>query len=221
MRNHTLIVFAKTPVSGLTKTRLIPRIGAEGAVNLYRAMVMCTLENSMQSGIEAVQLWCAPTIDHPFFQACAQHYNVTLHRQEGADLGERMAHAITVTLHHSRHVILIGTDCPSLTGVTLKHAGMLLNQGINTVITPATDGGYVLLGVTRPSPELFAAISWGSDTVMQSTRERLRNLGARWYEFAEHRDIDRPEDLDYLFSQNLLPDLPDIADTTALLPPSA
>jgi len=169
---------------------------------------MRTLETAAKTGFDAVQLWCLPTTDHAFFHECTQHFDITLHTQLGTDLGERMAHAIAATLHHSRHVILIGTDCPSLTSETLNGAAKLLDQGVEAVIAPALDGGYVLLGVSQPCPELFASIDWGSDAVMQSTRERLRMLGWKWHELAAHRDIDRAEDLDSLPVKRSFPTLP-------------
>jgi rSAM/selenodomain-associated transferase 1 len=130
-----------------------------------------------------------------------------LHTQQGADLGERMAHALDSALRHSRYVVLIGTDCPSLTVNTLHRAGDLLDQDMDAVIAPAMDGGYVLLGSRRFSSELFSSIAWGTDTVMQATRNRLGELGWLWQELARHRDIDRPADLQQLSTNHVFQDL--------------
>ena len=205
MKDTTLIVFAKAPVPGQTMTRLIPEIGVTGAVNLHRTLVLHTLQTATKTRFASIQLWCAPSPNHPFFLACTRTFDVSLHTQQGSDLGERMKHAIDTALQLSKSVILIGTDCPSLTVDTLEHAADLLLQGMDTVIAPAMDGGYVMLGMTRSSPDLFHLIPWGNDNVMQITRERLNTLGWKWRELAQHRDIDRPEDLKYLDNQNLFP----------------
>lgn len=200
MHDNTLIIFAKAPIPGETKTRLIPGLGIEGAAMLHRQLVLHTLETALEAGIGSVELWCAPAPDHSFFQECLRLYDITLRTQQGIDLGQRMAHAIDTALQYSRSVILIGTDCPSLKAETLQQAVSTLHQGVDMVIAPAADGGYVLLGVTRSSPDLFNLIAWGTDSVMQTTRDRLSKLGWRWHELAEHQDIDRPEDLEQLLT---------------------
>jgi hypothetical protein len=194
----TIIIFTKAPVPGKTKTRLIPRIGSQRAAKLHAELVLHTLRTAKQTQSSRMELWCTPSTRHPFFQDCSHQFGITLHTQHGDDLGQRMSHAIDSALQHSRYIILVGTDCPSLTANTLQQASLALQQGHDAVIAPATDGGYVLLGVTRSSPDLFDSIAWGSDSVLQTTRNRLKKLGWRWYELAEHRDIDRPEDLEQL-----------------------
>ena len=203
MSDGTLIIFAKAPVPGHTKTRLIPHLGAEGAVDLHRRLVLYTLDTAARSRFDVTQLWCTPSQDHPFFQDCMRNFDITLHTQQGVDLGERMAYALNSALRHSRYVVLIGTDCPTLTIDTLHRAGDLLYRGMDVVVAPATDGGYVLLGSCRFSSKLFSSIAWGTDTVMQATRNRLEKLGWLWRELAEHRDIDRPQDLQQLSTNHV------------------
>jgi glycosyltransferase A (GT-A) superfamily protein (DUF2064 family) len=70
-----------------------------------------------------------------------------------------------------------------------------LQDGNDAVLGPARDGGYVLIGLNRPAPELFAGINWSTWAVMHETRSRLRALGWRWRELAEQWDVDRPADL--------------------------
>lgn len=204
MSDGTLIIFAKAPVPGHTKTRLIPHLGALGAADLHRQLVLYTLDTAARGRFDMTQLWCAPSQDHPFFQDCTRNFDITLHTQQGADLGERMAHALNSTLRHSRYAVLIGTDCPTLTVETLHRAGDLLDEGMDAVVAPATDGGYVLVGICRFSPVLFSSIAWGTDSVMQATRNRLEKLGWLWRELAEHRDIDRPPDLQQLSTNHVL-----------------
>ena len=62
------------------------------------------------------------------------------------------------------------------------------------MFVPAEDGGYALIGLTRPQPRLFADIAWGSAQVMAQTRDRLRECNLRWRELETLWDVDRPED---------------------------
>jgi glycosyltransferase A (GT-A) superfamily protein (DUF2064 family) len=91
--------------------------------------------------------------------------------------------------------IVIGTDCPALTAQHLQAAAEILRGGTEAVVLPADDGGYVLIGLRRPEPAVFAGIEWGADTVMIETRRRLTQLGLSWREPAQLWDVDRPSDV--------------------------
>jgi rSAM/selenodomain-associated transferase 1 len=190
-----LLVFAKAPVPGQVKTRLIPVLGETEAARLHERLVRQTLDVATWAQLAPISLWCSPTPDHPFFQDCCQTYGVRLHLQEGNDLGGRMAHAFEETLKESTTAVLIGTDCPGLSAKDLKMAFEALQHGFDAVLGPAEDGGYVLIGLRRPVPELFVNMPWGSERVLSETRVRLQALGLRFSELAEHWDVDRPEDL--------------------------
>ena len=193
-----LIVFAKAPIAGEVKTRLVPSLGASRAAALHEALVLHCLSTAVAPGMGSVELWCAPSVDHPFFEECAREFPVTLHQQTDGNVGRRMAHALQETLKNSFYVLLMGTDCPSLTGSDLKDGLSFLRGGSDAVFSPAEDGGYVLIGLRRYAPELFAGISWGTGSVMDQTRVRLRQLGWRWRELATRWDVDRPEDVERL-----------------------
>jgi rSAM/selenodomain-associated transferase 1 len=192
------LVFCKAPVPGQVKTRLIPALSAEQAAELHQRLTRITIERALQNRLCPVQLRCAPDIDHPFFQRCAQDYSLTLHRQHGKDLGERMHHALVTALAHYSHAILTGCDCPSLTPVDLQQALSALENGYDVVIAPAQDGGYVLVGLSRPQAVLFENIPWGSDKVLQLTREKAALASLSLYELASQWDVDNPEDLERL-----------------------
>jgi rSAM/selenodomain-associated transferase 1 len=198
-----IAVLAKAPIPGLTKTRLIPRLGAAGAARLQAALTECAVQTALAAGLGPVTLWCTPDCRHPVFVALAQRYGVGLREQQGVDLGARMAHA---TAEHAVRVpvLLTGTDCPALTPDHLRVAAAALADGDDVVVMPAQDGGYVLIGLATPHPALFEGLPWGSDRVMQGTRERLAALGLRWSEPATLWDVDRPEDVDRLVSSGLL-----------------
>jgi rSAM/selenodomain-associated transferase 1 len=193
----TVIVFARAPVPGEAKTRLIPALGAEGAAKLHAALTHRALEVATAAALGPVELWMAPPAGHPFFDECAARHGVTLHVQQGGDLGARMRHAVAEALRHSGRAIVIGTDCPGLEVRDLHDAANALTEA-PAVLQPALDGGYVLLGLATADAPIFAGIAWGGDTVMAATRERLGAAGLAWRELEPRRDIDRPEDLAYL-----------------------
>lgn len=195
-------VFAKTPVTGQCKTRLIPALGIDGATALHKAMVQHTLNTATNAGLGPVELWCTPSQQHRFFSDCLKQYPLTLHQQCGHDLGTRMAYAMKYALQKYQQVILIGTDCPTLDENNLRQAQRQLVSGYDAVIGPAQDGGYVLIALRRTDAKIFQSINWGTDTVLQQTRQRLIQLHFHWHELKSHRDIDTPDDLDTLINDN-------------------
>ena len=199
-----ILVFAKAPIPGEVKTRLFSFMDPETATALHKKLVFHTLNVAMESKSGSVELWCAPSIEHPFFFQCAEKFKVELHCQAEWDLGRRMAHAFDKTLKKAPMALLIGTDCPSLKSDDLKEGKKALKQGIPVVISPAEDGGYVLIGLRQNESTLFEGISWGSGSVLEETRERLRRLRWRWRELPERWDVDRPEDVERLRNSGLI-----------------
>ena len=200
-----LAILAKAPVPGLAKTRLIPHLGAEGAAALQRWLLQRMVTTALAADVGPVTLWCAPDLDHPELSACRNRGQVVLRRQAPGDLGARM-HAAVAGSPAPVGVLVVGTDCPVLTPGLLRRAAASLDQDDATVV-PAEDGGYVLIGMRRPSRRVFADIDWGSGKVMAQTRERLSEIGWRWSEFPPLWDVDREEDLRRL--RDLFPeDLP-------------
>ncbi len=193
-----ILVFTRAPIPGKTKTRLIPALGETGAARLHAELIHRTLEKCTALRDVETELWCTPEINHHFFASCADTYGVALHKQTGNDLGERMSNAFAESLTRSPWAILIGTDCPELTVDDLKKAVANLHNTTDAVLGPATDGGYVLIGLSRFEPGLFVDMPWGSDQIAELTRDRLRDLGMRWRELPPRNDIDQPEDLIHL-----------------------
>jgi rSAM/selenodomain-associated transferase 1 len=188
-------VFARAPVPGQAKTRLIPALGAAGAARLHAAMVRDTLVTLVGHISCAVELWCAPDAGHPFFEGCAADFGVTLGSQHDGDLGARMHHALCDGLRRHPWVLLVGCDCPELQAADIQAAAAELQVGRDAVLGPAMDGGYYLVGLRRPMPALFDDMPWGSDRVMALTAARLAAAGADWRTVATRRDLDRPADL--------------------------
>lgn len=196
--NDRILVFARAPVPGKTKTRLIPALGAAGAAALHARLVERTLQEARLATYATTELWCADPLQHPFYRDCARRFGVSCHVQAGEDLGQRMSAALTDALARAHAAVLIGTDSPDLEHRDIEVALRRLRHGIPVVLGPATDGGYVLIGLRHPMPRLFHGIDWGTDQVLEQTRARLREIGSDWMELAPRHDIDRPTDLAWL-----------------------
>jgi rSAM/selenodomain-associated transferase 1 len=194
-----LIVFAKAPVAGQAKTRLIPALGAAGAAALAARLLQHTLATAEAAGFPALELCVSPDTTHPVFQAVAQqpHAMWTLTLQGEGDLGARMQRRLHAALATAGPALLIGTDAPSLDAAVLQAASAALAEH-DAVFVPALDGGYALVGLARPAPQLFEGIAWSTEAVMAQTRERARAAGLRWVELPAVQDIDLPEDLVHL-----------------------
>jgi len=197
MPERRILVFAKAPVPGQVKTRLIPALGPEGAARLYRQMVEHALGSAAAAGPGPVELWCVPDDTDPFLRECAGRHGAVLRVQRGRDVGERMADALATALKSGARAVLVGSDCPALDARRLVEAFTALEE-VEAVFNPAEDGGYMLVGLRRPLPEVFRDIPWSGPEVMERTRERLRALGVGWRELPPLWDVDRPEDLERL-----------------------
>ena len=194
--NVAIAILAKAPIPGLSKTRLIPNLGAEGAAGLQRWLLQRTVGTTMSAGLGPVTLWCTPDTTHPEFTRLAGRASITLRRQTSGDLGERMLQALRES-PGAQGTLLIGTDCPTLKPSHLQAAARGLDAH-PAVFIPAEDGGYVLVGMRDAHPEPFSDIEWSTERVMAQTRQRLAAIGWRWQEFEPLWDVDREEDLERL-----------------------
>ncbi len=194
MSNGSLLVFARAPVPGRAKTRLIPELGAEGAAALHARLCHQTLKTACGLDDTRLELWCSPDCNHAFFRQCAEDYPLVLRTQQGKDLGQRMQRALALSLKKSPWAIIIGTDCPGLSTTDLRQAREILVTH-DAVLGPAQDGGYYLMGLKRAPSILFTDIPWGSREVAELTRQRMGLLNWEWDELRWQHDLDRPEDL--------------------------
>lgn len=168
MRVH---IFARAPVAGQCKTRLMPRLGARGAAWVQRRLVERALDTAcMAVGAENVTLCGAPAAAHGFFMQCRQRFGVRLARQAGGDLGARMRS----TLRRAPS-LLIGSDAFGLQADDLRRAALALRTA-DHVLLPAPDGGYVLIGSRRRLPPL-AGVAWSSGRECAQTARRLARSG--------------------------------------------
>lgn len=167
-----LLVFCKAPQPGKVKTRLAKDIGELAATTVHQYLAQHCIQQLVGFQIAPVEIWCAPDTDHELFQQCKKSLGVSLRTQVGDDLGQRMRHAFDDTLSQHSPVVVVGTDCPVLTEDYLHSAFAAASQN-KTVIAPAEDGGYVLLGMNDLQHAIFSEIPWGTSQVFPKTVERL------------------------------------------------
>jgi rSAM/selenodomain-associated transferase 1 len=192
-----LIIFAKAPVAGFAKTRLIPQLGPQGAAALAGHMLNHALEQARLANIGPVQLCCAPDDSHPDLLAAAKRHGATPTQQGEGDLGARMHRAFVRALSQHDSAIIIGTDAPSLDARYLRDAVVQLRTR-GAVFGPAYDGGYTLIGLRHAHGSLFDQMPWSTAQVMALTRQRLSALGISHAELATLHDVDEPVDLAFL-----------------------
>ncbi|WP_430434195.1 TIGR04282 family arsenosugar biosynthesis glycosyltransferase [Methyloversatilis sp.] len=198
-----VLVFARAPVAGAAKTRLMPALGADGAARASAALTRRALRTAVEAGLGAVELWCAPDCDHPFFADCAREFGVTLHAQSAGDVGRRMSQAFDDALSRHARVVLIGADAVSLQATDLAAAAAAL-RGHDAAFAPAEDGGYLLVALRSRQPALFDGPTWGTPSVWTQTRARLDALGLRTRVLPTGYDVDHPADWQRALREGLL-----------------
>jgi len=192
-----LIVFAKAPVAGQAKTRLIPALGAAGAAALAERLLEHALGAAVAARFDRVELCATPDTGHPALQRLARQHDLMLTEQGAGDLGARMHRALERALQTHERALLIGSDLPALDAPRLRQAAAALDSH-DAVFVPALDGGYGLVGLRRAEPRLFEGMAWSRTDVMARTRERARDAGLRWAELPAVADIDEAADLRHL-----------------------
>jgi uncharacterized protein len=188
-----IVIFAKAPVPGRVKTRLIPALGAWGAARLAAEMLERSASEAVASAVGTVEICADPE---------PRHRDWTGHIPEGVeatsqglgDLGERLARAARRIIDNGEHVLLIGTDCPDLDAHRLRAAASTLADH-DAVMHPTEDGGYALLGLARFDSSLFDGIAWSTGSVAADTIGRIEALGWTLHIGQTLRDIDEPSDL--------------------------
>ncbi len=195
MTSVRIIIFAKAPLPGFAKTRLIPTLGEAGAARLAERMLRHTVMEVLKADVGIVELCVTPAPDDPQWQSFYDpSWQVDWQPQGEGDLGARLARAAQRALAEQDTVLLIGTDCPRLSRDHLLHAAARL-QSNDTVIIPSTDGGYVLLGLKQYHPRVFQGISWSTDSVAFETLCQIGALGWTVAQLPMLRDIDESADL--------------------------
>lgn len=186
-------LFAKPPVEGKVKTRLIPDLGIAKATQVYRYCLQYTLDLVRKSGYR-YQIWLTEKTRDLIFNAEPYHL------QQGTNLGSRMWQAIDSQLRESKQtqseILLIGSDCLDLNCFHFKQAISALSTH-DIVLTPAHDGGFALIGCRVIDAQLFNRVKWGSNEVFIQTVNNAQSLGYQISILESVRDIDTLEDLSH------------------------
>ena len=210
-KRNLLIVFAKPPVAGLSKTRLIPALGIQGAADFQTKLLEYTLEKFSRHADWKTQLWLSSELQTEYRDKLKMQYDLSFFSQQGENLGEKMHHALAYSLSNFDKVSLIGTDCPALNSRLIGKTFAMLDQ-VDLVLTPAEDGGYVQIAAKKIDFEVFRNVKWGGVKVMQQTRENLEKTRLSMALTETLWDVDLPEDLERLQRESyaLARDLPPV-----------
>lgn len=186
-----VMLFAKAPREGLVKTRLAASIGARRAVEIYRDLG-ARVKRQVESAHE-VTVWFDPPDAMAEMRPWLGAGNYR--PQAAGDLGHRLRSAFAAHFDGGdRPVIAIGTDAPAVDASAVADAVQRL-EASDVALGPALDGGYYLLGLRRPAPDLLRGIPWGTGEVLGATLERCARLGLTASLLAPLRDLDTVEDL--------------------------
>lgn len=196
MKNKiALLVFTKVPELEKVKTRLIPALGAHGAVSLHKKLVEETLSKFIGIQNYDLYIWIAGDLTNAWVKTLNKSFSTVIKPQIEGDLGQKLCHATETAFKAYEQVILIGTDCPPLTPKHIQDATEAHSKGIDVVIVPVEDGGYALISMKAFSEKLFEGISWSSEHVLSQTLGQIKKLGWTYQLLETLWDLDRPSDL--------------------------
>ncbi len=196
-----VLIFVKYPRPGQVKTRLAACIGAEHACGLYRAFVRDQLETMRRAGLK-VTVCCAPTASRADYLAwLGPEWDYLV--QRGADLGQRMANALSQALVRTSPVVLIGSDLPDLPVAHLFAAQQLLETA-KLCLGPTPDGGFYLIGLRTflPLSQIFANVAWSTSQVLAQTLANCRSIDLCPHLAPAWSDVDTASDLGAFLRRN-------------------
>lgn len=212
---RALMVVAKQPVPGQTKTRLTPPLTAERSAALYECFLRDTLDTiRLAQQIAAPEIVFDPIIAYApengqsYFQDLAPDFGLLL--QQGADLSERLNHATSycLTIGGYQQAVIMDSDSPTLPADCLRQAFAALDGETDVSLGPCDDGGYYLIGLKQPTPDLFLTVTMSTSQVVADTLARARETNLNIAMLPISYDIDYVTDL-----QRLIQDLGTLPDT--------
>jgi rSAM/selenodomain-associated transferase 1 len=191
-----VLLFVKHPTPGKVKTRLAATCGAQRAASIYRALAERVLRRVPES--EEVLVMCDPPEQvaeiESWLAGLECGHRMRFLAQARGDLGARLAQAFALAFAAGfEQVAAIGSDCVELGPEHLAEAWAALATQ-DAALGPAVDGGYYLLGLRAPQPELFRDIAWSTDAVCRETLARAAATGLRVHLLPTLRDVDTEED---------------------------
>jgi uncharacterized protein len=189
-----LAIFAKTPLPGKVKTRLVPALTPEEGAEFYRCMLLDTVARARTLSVDVVIFYDG---DDHFFRR--EIPGGLLIPQRGEELGERLENAFgTLSSLGYRSRVVIGTDAPDLPLSYIVEAFRSIDGGNDAVFGPAEDGGYYLVGLAGASGGLFRDIPWSGPQVLARSLQRAREAALAtallpiWYDVDCFEDLLRP-----------------------------
>jgi len=193
---NILIVVAKRPAPGQTKTRLVPALSPQQAAALFECFLLDTLALMRKAPGVQCEIAYLPEQERAYFAGLAPDFG--LHLQQGAGLGARLDEALQYYLDTGgRGVVIMDSDSPSLPVACLVEAFAALDGGADVVLGPCEDGGYYLIGLKRPAPHLLLDVHMSTPAVTQETLalaavEGLKvSLLPTWYDVDEIASLRR------------------------------
>lgn len=188
---NLLIIFYRNPELGKVKTRLANTLGDEKALAIYLALSSHTRFITENLTINKVIYYSNFVDTEDVWPNTSFHKSL----QNGNDLGEKMHNAFAEGFKSGyERICIIGTDCFELNGDIIKQAFEQLHAN-DAVIGPAKDGGYYLLGMKKPIPELFKNKTWSSETVATDTIQNFKDLSISYAQLEVLTDVDEEKDL--------------------------
>jgi rSAM/selenodomain-associated transferase 1 len=187
------VIFARVPSPGGVKTRLVPALRADEAADLYRALLVDTIEVAESAHARPTIAFTPATGRRQIERLLGPRRRLLI--QPPGDLGERIEAVVgQVQRGKAGRVIVVGSDCPGLTAARIAEAWEALGSA-PAVLGPALDGGMYLIGVARSAAGLLQAVPWSTGRELDAVRGRLTERGIAFRELAPERDLDTPRDL--------------------------
>ncbi|MDT0641293.1 TIGR04282 family arsenosugar biosynthesis glycosyltransferase [Zunongwangia sp. F363] len=188
-QKNLLLIFTRNPELGKVKTRLAKDTGEQAALDIYKFLLEHTVSITKNLPVKKRVFYSEEISHHDVWEK--QVFEKKL--QQGKSLGERMQNAFREGFKDGfRKVIIIGSDLYDLEQQDLEQAFKKLEEN-DVVVGPAEDGGYYLLGMKSLNSDLFRNKMWGSNSVLQSTLEDLKNYQIKLLE--ERNDVDVLSDI--------------------------
>lgn len=194
----SLVIFSRFPRLGRVKTRLEPVLGKKGCLELHRALLLDTVDRTRCLCRRHFLYLSDSTAGERtrFADSCRLPADLIIRGQAGADLGERLWNAYRQVSagREEAPVVFLGADSPTVPREYIRQ-GLAQLTSRPVVLGPAEDGGYYLIGLSQPRPELFSNLDWGTGKVLEETLRRLRpeqyRLLPTWFDVDDGEDLAR------------------------------
>jgi rSAM/selenodomain-associated transferase 1 len=195
-----LLVVAKRPAAGQTKTRLCPPLTGEAAATLYACFLRDTLDVMRQVPDVGRGIVYLPEAAGDYFSALAPDMQLSV--QQGENLGERLDHLLTAALEAgASQAVVMDSDSPTLPADYLVQAFAALAGPSDVVLGPCEDGGYYLIGLKRPQPRLLRDVQMSTAYVVRDTLALAEQLGLSVTLLPTWYDVDTAVELDRLHAE--------------------